>query len=226
MAQLRHLSDSNQALLHSFHEALRNNGEASKGLARRFQEEFIQQIENRKPELLIDDGRRVVATDGSLQKHSNLKSCGAGAAVYTIEDSRLNKTAPLPISNSISIFTAESIAILAALAVAKRENYARLLIVSDSKTVVDKFNTFKDTGYLKSTANKLGTTPLERRIWTEIGQIARTLNVMIRHIRSHQTGEQTPLMLLNQKADSNAKAKMKQLLQGARAADGIALQPQ
>ena len=226
MAQLRHLSVEDKAILYCFHEALRNNGEASRPLARRFQDEIILQLENQKPEFLIDSGKRIVATDGSLQKHSALKSCGAGASIFTIEDSRLNKTIALPITNTISILTAESVAILAGLATATRENYQRILIVSDSKTAVDKFNTLKDGAYNGHVANRLGTNPLERRIWTEIGQQARVLNVIIRHIRSHQNGDQTPLMRLNQKADDNAKGMMKRLLQQARTEDGLALQPQ
>ena len=159
-------------------------------------------------------------------KHSAHKSVGAGAAVFTVEDSRLNKAVSLPITHNISILTAESVAILAGLAIATRENYHRLLIVSDSKTAVDKFNQLKNGAYNKHVATHIGTTPLERRIWTEIGQLARVLNVDIRHIRSHQKGDQSPLMKLNQKADDEAKGMMKRLLQQARVEDGLALRVQ
>ena len=93
-------------------------------------------------------------------------------AVFTIADSRINKAVSLPITDNISILTAESVAILAGLAVSTRENFHRILIVSDSKTAVDKFNALKDGAYNKHVAARIGTTPLERRIWTEIGKLA------------------------------------------------------
>ena len=226
MSLFRHLDCKEKAILHTFHEVLRNDGSTTTPLASRFQSEIIDKLEDDKPEFLIEGGRRILATDGSLQKHSALKSCGAGAAVFTVADSRINKAVSLPITDNISILTAESVAILAGLAVSTRENFHRILIVSDSKTAVDKFNALKDGAYNKHVAARIGTTPLERRIWTEIGKLARVLNVVIRHIRSHQKGDQSPLMKLNQKADDEAKGLMKRLLQQARADDGLALHSQ
>ena len=139
-----------------------------------------------------------------------------------IRDS-LNRVAQLPVLSSVSILTAETVALLAALTVANQEKFAKILVVADSKTVCDKFNAFQQGAYSKHLADKLGPNIRERAIWNEIGREARQTDVIIKHIRSHQTGDFSQIMLLNEKADLLAKQQMEQLLDSVRQQHGRAL---
>ena len=221
MSEFRHLNSQSRATLYSIHQAIRL---VDRPLAIRFQRQILDPIEEARPELNIHEGRILVATDGSLRAHSSGRNCAAAACVYTLEDSRLNRTTALPVAHDISILTAEITALLAAILVAREENYVNILVIADSKSTIDKFNVLKTTGYRPSVANNLGTTFLEKQLWQAIAHEAKAINVIMRHIRSHQAGPQSHIMRLNTKADENAKAKMQSILQRTREKDGIALE--
>ena len=143
-AELRHLKPEIKGLLHSFHISL---ARYNTDIGQLYKSQVLDKLHERKYELSIHDGRILVATDGSLKIFSSLKSCAAAACVYTLADSRLNRVATLPVTNSVTILTAETVALLAAITVANQENFGRILVIADSKSVCDKFNTFQQGAY-------------------------------------------------------------------------------
>ena len=220
MARFKDLKPELKGILHTYHLHLHRYNHDIGNL---YRSQVLDQLCEPPFELAVNDGRVLVATDGSLKVHSSLKTVATGACAYTIADSRLNRVARLPVLGSISILTAELVGLLAAITVANQEGFGRILIITDSKTACQKFLAFQQGAYSKLLADKLGTNPRERALWMQVGVEARQANVLIRHIRSHQRVDYSQIMLLNQKADTLAKTHMEQLLDEVRQEDGLPL---
>ena len=224
MAEFRHLSKECKATLHLLYDQIRNPPHRDPVTANNFRIQILDLLDDEKPELNISDGKVIVATDGSLKPH-NGRTCAAGACVYTLQDSHYNRSAQIPVEcTQVSILTAEITALLAAVKVAREHHFDNLLVVADSKGVVDKFNALKLAAYRPAGVNKIAVTELDKRLWTEIATSSRAINVRIRHIKSHQTKQHSQVMKLNKKADENAFNAMDQILQKAREDDGLALE--
>ena len=224
MAEFRHLNKECKAILHQIYDQIRLNPPKDPYTANNFRIKILEQLDGEKPELNISDGKVIVATDGSLKPHKG-RTCAAGACVFTLQDSDYNRSAQIPIECAqVSILTAEVTALLAAIKVAREHHFDNLLVVADSKGVVDKFNTLKNSAYRPAGVEKIALTILDRKLWSEIAVAARVMDVRIRHIKSHQTGQHSQIMLMNKKADENAFNAMDKILQKAKADDGQALE--
>ena len=224
--EFRHLNEDCKAKLYEFYDSVRTGATLPyRQIAEKFRQEVLEKFEPDKPEFCISQaGQVIVATDGSLKPH-NGRTCAAGACVYTLQDSQYNRSAKIPIECAkVSILTAEITALLCAVKVAREHGFVNLLVIADSKGVVDKFTTLKNAAYRPAGVNKIAVTELDKKLWNEIAIASRAINVRIRHIKSHQTKQHTTVMSLNKKADENAFAAMSEILQKAREDDGQALE--